>query len=73
MAERITYHMLKPKGTQVYGVHCGLVRGPNRRRILGCGKLATKAEPHKQFYYKSRYGTLSTVSLCPKCAKKAAQ
>jgi hypothetical protein len=69
---KITYKMLKPTGRRVYNVHCGLTRGLDHRRILGCGKLATKEHPHKEFYYYlyPGGGVTSTVSLCDKCAKK---
>jgi len=65
---KITYKMLHKTSPARYAdnASCGLIRGG--RRILGCGKHTRTT----QFYYKDpKYGTISSVYLCPSCAKKA--
>lgn len=52
------------QGKEADNARCGLVRGG--KRILGCGKHTRT----KGYYYKSKYGTTSSVFLCPKCARK---
>jgi hypothetical protein len=74
----ITYKMLHPitptsaissrmAVAEATNCHCGLIRGSSHKKIIGCGTLCTT----KGFYYKDpKYGTYSSVYLCPKCAKK---
>ena len=62
----IRYKDLKRwNGKEADNVRCGLVRYGGKR-ILGCGKHTRT----KGYYYKNKGGSISTVFLCPSCAKK---
>ena len=78
----ITYKMLHPitptsaisskmAVAEATNCRCGLVHKAKAsglaRRTIGCGTLCRT----KGFYYKEpRFGTYSSVYLCPACAKK---